>query len=67
VLNLETGQHEPCEQVLESKYPAKVHAKRVAEWIVKNGGDPNGVLYLEGQKTRMNEVLLLNLVRKNAS
>jgi hypothetical protein len=67
VLNLETGHHEPCEQVLKSKYPAKAHAKRVAEWIVNNGGDPKGVLYLESQKTRMNEVLLLNLARKNVS
>ena len=63
MLNLETGHHEPYEQVLKSKYPAKLHAKRVAEWIVKNGGE-NGVLYLEGQKTRMNEVLHFNLVRK---
>jgi len=56
VLNLETGNRESCEQILRSKYPAKSHARRVAEWIVKNGGDANGVIYLESQKTRMNEV-----------
>jgi len=49
------------------KYPAKAHANRVAEWIVKNGGNPNGVLYLESQKTRMNEVLLFNPVPQNTS
>ncbi|KAF2431353.1 putative Xaa-Pro aminopeptidase pepP [Tothia fuscella] len=39
----------------KGKYPAKAHAKKVADYIVKNGGDKNGVLYLEGQKQRMIE------------
>lgn len=42
--------------ILNGKYPAKAHAKKVAEHIIKNGGDPKGVLYLEGQKLRMIEV-----------
>lgn len=45
-------------KVLEGKYPAKQHAKNVKEWIVKNGGDGKGVLYLEGQKLKYNEVCL---------
>jgi Xaa-Pro dipeptidase len=44
-------------KILEGKYPAKAHAKKVKEWIVANGGDGSGVLYLEGQKQKMNEVL----------
>jgi len=43
-------------EILNDKYPAKDHAKKVAEHIVKQGGDPKGVLYLEGQKLRMIEV-----------
>lgn len=41
----------------ENKYPAKEHAKKVVEWIGKNGGavEEGGVIYLEGQKTRMME------------
>lgn len=46
-------------EVLKGKYPAKAHAKKVKEWIVANGGDAEGVIYLEGQKTRMNEVSFL--------
>jgi hypothetical protein len=44
-------------EVLKGKYPAKEHARKVADHIVKHGGDPNGVIYLEGQKTRMIEVI----------
>jgi len=61
VLNIETGKRESCEEILRFKYPAKSHAKRVAEWIVKNGGDAHGVIYLESQKTRMNEVCSITL------
>lgn len=43
-------------EILNGKYPAKAHAKKVAEHLIKNGGDPKGVLYLEGQKLRMIEV-----------
>lgn len=43
-------------KILEGKYPAKAHAKKVKEWIVANGGDGSGVIYLEGQKQKYNEV-----------
>ena len=43
------------EQVLAGKYPAKSHAKRVVEWMRSQNTKINGVLYLEGQKTRMIE------------
>lgn len=68
VLNPQTGQRESVEQILRSKYPAKAHAKRVADFIIKNGGDPKGVIYLESQKKRMNEVrhILLILNGTNA-
>ncbi|KAF2237068.1 putative Xaa-Pro aminopeptidase pepP [Viridothelium virens] len=41
--------------ILNGKYPAKQHAHRVVEWIVANGGEKKGVIYLEGQKTMMIE------------
>ncbi|KAK4544051.1 hypothetical protein LTR36_004549 [Oleoguttula mirabilis] len=37
------------------KYPAKAHAKRVAQWIAENGGPQSGVIYLEGQTTKITE------------
>ncbi|KAF2774367.1 hypothetical protein EJ03DRAFT_322959 [Teratosphaeria nubilosa] len=37
------------------KYPAKSHARRVAKWIVENGGPSSGLLYLEGQSTKIHE------------
>ncbi|KKY14583.1 putative prolidase [Phaeomoniella chlamydospora] len=41
---------------LNGKYPAKAHAKRVAEFIAAAGaGGRDGVIYLESQKTHMNE------------
>jgi Xaa-Pro dipeptidase len=43
------------EAVLSGKYPAKAHARRVVEYIRKTKPDVSGVLYLEGQKTRMIE------------
>ena len=41
--------------VLSGKYPAKGHAKRVVEYIKTARPDATGVLYLEGQKTKMIE------------
>lgn len=38
------------------KYPAKAHARRVAEFIAANGGPKEGIIYLEAQKTAMVEV-----------
>jgi hypothetical protein len=52
----ETAGLAPGLEILNGKYPAKAHAKKVAEYIVNNGGDTKGVLYLEGQKLRLIEV-----------
>jgi hypothetical protein len=41
--------------LLERKYPAKDHARRVADYIQNAGFGPDGVIYLESQKTRMIE------------
>jgi Xaa-Pro dipeptidase len=46
---------EAVEKILAGKYPAKAHARRVVEYIRKTNPDASGVLYLEGQKTRMIE------------
>ena len=44
------------EKILEGKYPAKEHARKVAEWIASNGGKKEGIVYLEAQKMKYNEV-----------
>jgi Xaa-Pro dipeptidase len=49
------------EEVLKGKYPAKAHAKKVAQWILEKGGDPKGTIYLEAQKSRLLEVRWLNI------
>jgi hypothetical protein len=41
---------------LRGKYPAKEHARRVAQYIIQNGGRKDGLLYLEAQKSKYNEV-----------
>jgi Xaa-Pro dipeptidase len=43
------------EAVLAGKYPGKAHAKKVVDWMRKSNPDITGILYLEGQKTRMLE------------
>ena len=50
------GTAENYEEVLKGKYPAKAHAKKVADWIVAKGGDKTGTIYLEAQKDRLLEV-----------
>ena len=52
------GTAENYEDILKGKYPAKAHAKKVADWIVANGGDKTGTIYLEAQKSRLLEVCL---------
>lgn len=42
-------------KVLEGKYPAKAHARKVINYIRQSQPDAQGVFYLEGQKTRMIE------------
>lgn len=41
--------------ILERKYPAKAHAKRVADYIKAQHPGATGTLYLEAQKTRLIE------------
>jgi Xaa-Pro dipeptidase len=41
---------------IKGKYPAKANARKVKEWIINKGGKPDGVIYLEAQKEKMNEV-----------
>ena len=50
------GIAENYDEVLKGKYPAKEHAKKVAEWLIANGGDKTGTIYLEAQKSKLNEV-----------
>ena len=50
-----TGKMASYETVLKGKYPAKEHARKVVEYLRKKNPDVNGVLYLEGQKTKMIE------------
>ena len=52
------GTAENYEEVLKGKYPAKAHAKKVADWIIAKGGDKTGTIYLEAQKNRLLEVCL---------
>lgn len=41
--------------ILKGKYPAKAHAKRVADYLQTAGYAKEGVVYLESQKTRLIE------------
>jgi Xaa-Pro dipeptidase len=43
------------ETILKGKYPAKAHARKVVEFMKSKNKDVSGVLYLEGQKTKMIE------------
>ncbi|KZZ88390.1 xaa-Pro aminopeptidase [Ascosphaera apis ARSEF 7405] len=43
------------DQILEAKYPAKAHARKVAAKLKEDGCGDAGVIYLEGQKTHMVE------------
>ncbi|KAF2877365.1 putative Xaa-Pro aminopeptidase pepP [Massariosphaeria phaeospora] len=49
------GIAENYDEVLKGKYPAKAHAKKVADWIVSKGGEKTGTIYLEAQKSRLLE------------
>lgn len=46
---------EQTNDILQDKYPAKAHAKKVATYLLSQGAAPDSVIYLEGQKTRMIE------------
>ncbi|EXJ67141.1 xaa-Pro dipeptidase [Cladophialophora psammophila CBS 110553] len=41
--------------MLEGKYPAKAHCRRVAQYLIDAGFSRHGVIYLEAQKTHMVE------------
>ena len=41
--------------VLKGKYPAKAHAKRVADYIKERVSGASGVLYLESRATKLLE------------
>ena len=43
------------ETILKRKYPAKAHAKRVADYIRERVPEASGVLYLESRATKMIE------------
>ena len=43
------------ESILSGKYPAKAHARRVAQYLHAHGHASSGVIYLEAQKTRLFE------------
>ena len=43
------------EEMLTGKYPAKAHAANVVAYLRRQESNINGVIYLEGQKTRMIE------------
>ncbi|RAL15023.1 aminopeptidase P family protein [Aspergillus homomorphus CBS 101889] len=43
------------ESILAGKYPAKAHARRVAEGLQSRGHGSHGIIYLEAQKTRLIE------------
>lgn len=49
------------------KYPAKAHARRVAESIAQDGGPKEGIIYLEAQKTAMVEVCGCSYLRFSLS
>ena len=43
------------EAILQGKYPAKSHARKVASYLGEKGLPRNGVMYLEGGKSRLHE------------
>ena len=46
---------EKTEESLKGKYPAKAHAAKVAAYLKSKDPSADGLIYLEGQKTRMIE------------
>ena len=43
------------DSILKDKYPAKSHARRVANYLQRAGHPREGIIYLESQKTRLIE------------
>jgi Xaa-Pro dipeptidase len=57
------------DSILKGKYPAKVHARRVANYLQDSGYPKKGIIYLESQKTRLiednDEPVPFRYVRRN--
>jgi hypothetical protein len=54
-LSRSSTMQESVDKVLAGKYPAKAHARRVVDYIRRKEPNATGVLYLEGQKTKLLE------------
>ena len=46
---------EKTDNILKGKYPAKAHAKKVAGYLQSKDASADGVIFIEGQKSRLNE------------
>jgi hypothetical protein len=59
------------DSILKGKYPAKSHARRVANYLQAAGYPKEGIIYLESQKTRLiednDEPVAFRYVHHNAS
>ncbi|CRK27715.1 hypothetical protein BN1708_014934, partial [Verticillium longisporum] len=53
--SIKTANMSDYETILKGKYPAKDHAKRVADHIRSKIPGANGILYLEGRHTKLEE------------
>lgn len=45
----------PYDETLKGKYPGKLHAKKVVEYIRSKIPNANGVIYVEGKKSKLHE------------
>lgn len=45
----------PYEETLKGKYPGKLHAKKVVEYIRTKVPNANGVIYVESKKSKLFE------------
>ncbi|POS86081.1 hypothetical protein EPUL_001583 [Erysiphe pulchra] len=46
---------ENVEKILEGKYPGKLHVQRVIQWMKEKDPALEGIIYVEGQKTKLLE------------
>lgn len=45
----------PYEEILKGKYPGKLHAKKVVQYIRSKIPDATGVIYVEAKKAKLHE------------
>lgn len=45
----------PYDEVLKGKYPGKLHARKVVQYIRSKIPDATGVIYVEGKKAKLHE------------